>query len=462
MAKAVEDVIGNDLKYGIALIPFNTEEKTIVSKIKFYKGAKNNLPDEDSCNGTKEVFKIVSKLEENDLVIVLISGGGSSLLCLPVDYSSNHHHPAYNEFNLKTKLSTIKEIVNAGGTINELNTVRSCLSAVKAGKLGQRIVEKNAKLISLVISDVIGDPLNIIASGPTCQRLMLSLDNQKSTEALNIFKKYEIVDKIPLEVLTYLKSLKTNLEAKIILKEGYQIFNYLIGSNRLATQSIISYLNKNDSCNTYIDVLTNQLDGEAKLIGAAFACLAHFLILNKQENFDFIRELDITSLLFNENVDSSSIQQLEAALVFLMKKTFTSKLAQLLNGNNSFKIYLITGGETTVKLNGMEVHSKGGRNQEMTLSFELVSNHLRKLRPISEFDLLFSSFGTDGIDGPTDSAGAFYSYTSNSEYNQTNIESYLHTHNSYKYFEIVDRLIKIGPTGTNVSDIQILIIDIKK
>lgn len=128
------------------------------------------------------------------------------------------------------------------------------------------------------------------------------------------------------------------------------------------------------------------------------------------------------------------------------------------------KLCLIAGGETTVTggdINLMTSQtSKGGRCQEMTLSFE---NAIKTLldQTSDGFSLLFSSFGSDGIDGPTDAAGAIFLKEASEDMQSNNdeINEFLSRHDSYNYFFKYDRLIKIGPTGTNVSDIQILLFE---
>ncbi len=126
------------------------------------------------------------------------------------------------------------------------------------------------------------------------------------------------------------------------------------------------------------------------------------------------------------------------------------------------RICLITGGETIVS--GGEINlmtsssSKGGRCQEMTLAFEYTINLINKIGALDLSELLFSSFGSDGIDGPTDAAGAF-SLLNNKNRDSEIMEQFLKRHDSYNYFLKEERLIKTGSTGTNVSDIQILLVE---
>ena len=140
-----------------------------------------------------------------------------------------------------------------------------------------------------------------------------------------------------------------------------------------------------------------------------------------------------------------------------LNKIIDDRFIQLNKEEREIKVCLISGGETTVNLTDLNERSLGGRNQEMTLAFELIFSQLSSSLTVNNFDLLFSSFGSDGIDGPTDAAGAFYLFNQSSA-STDEMKSYLSDHNSYNYFLKQDRLIKTGPTGTNVSDLQVLIL----
>ena len=151
---------------------------------------------------------------------------------------------------------------------------------------------------------------------------------------------------------------------------------------------------------------------------------------------------------------------------FLKKTLKDSSFRGSFEHKEKLKFCFISGGETTVNggsINLMENEiSKGGRCQEMTLAFEYMFTNLLNSLEASEFSLLFSSFGSDGIDGPTDAAGAYYlSESSLPESRSRNDEmlTFLKRHDSYNYYLKHDRLLKIGSAGTNVSDIQILLIE---
>ena len=109
------------------------------------------MPDKNSLYGSKKVIEFVQKLSKGDILICLISGGGSALLSMPVSINSDKSQ----EENLNLKIETIKAVVKAGCNINQLNTIRSCLSELKAGRLAEKA--SNANIISLIISDVIND-----------------------------------------------------------------------------------------------------------------------------------------------------------------------------------------------------------------------------------------------------------------------------------------------------------------
>ena len=169
MSAEAERVIGEHLVRGIAIVPhadavpkyanattrgdeiypFGADTTT---KIKYYYGAANNLPDELANRAAQRVYDMCAQLGSGDVLLALVSGGGSALLSLPIERQL-----------AGAKLATIKALVRSGADINELNTVRQSLSRVKGGKLAA--LAHPARVVALVISDVIGDPLDIIASG---------------------------------------------------------------------------------------------------------------------------------------------------------------------------------------------------------------------------------------------------------------------------------------------------------
>ena len=174
-------------------------------------------------NATKKVLELLKSLSSNDILICLISGGGSALLSLPTNIAGQNN----DEENLKLKLETIKSVVNAGCNINKLNAVRSCLSMVKAGKLAE--LAYPAKIISLIISDVINDELGVISSGPTC---LLKDTSNNFLNSLDIIDKHNLKEKIPKQVIQYLEAKCLEAKCTSFSSNDSQVSNYLIGNNK--------------------------------------------------------------------------------------------------------------------------------------------------------------------------------------------------------------------------------------
>ena len=442
MCVEVENILKDHFVKGIAIQPIGS--KSILnasSKISVYYGARNNIPDRAAFEAAQEVFKMCDSLKKNDLLIACITGGGSALLALPVE-----------EITLDEKIATIKIVASAGANITELNTVRGCLSRVKSGGLGHCAYPAN--IISLIISDVIGDPLDIIASGPTY--ITNSSDfNGKYKNSLKIIEKYELEEKLPKNVVKYLFDKSAQLdEFNGVENVKNNISNFLIGNNMLAlkeTRHLALEMNYNPAI-----ILTNSLDGEAKDVAKYFVYFT--FILN---NYSFYEKnknlfLDILKQAFKTQ------NQLDLFQSFL-----STCLSQLVVNEKltSKKFCILSGGETTVKLVGATSESIGGRNQEMALSFkrELINLYkgFKSESSVKIGNFLFTSAGTDGIDGPTDAAGAFVTsdIDMDDEKDLELMNKCLLEHNSYRYFEQNNSLIKVGHTGTNVSDIQILLVD---
>ena len=334
----------------------------------------------------------------------------------------------------------------------QLSAVRSCLSQLKAGQLS--LVTHPCQTVSLIISDVIDDPLEVIASGPTCTHL---IDSNKNLKALEIIDKYNLYTQIPKEVVYFLQNTKLG---QLVNLDDLKVSNFLIANNKMATEAV---LNAADQLGyDFKIILTNSLQGEAKLVGALMACFAYLLLTNKSS-------LKLTNFVLEDlemKLKETPFNELLKDQIILAK--FFEKLSGYesfpWSNNKSMKLCFVTGGEVTVTDHStINAGSKGGRCQEMTLAFEICLNRLFSSSDvIPNFELFFSSFGTDGIDGPTDAAGAYYSCDSTTEYQSQNDDmmSYLQAHNSYNYYSKKGRLLVSGATGTNVRDIQVLTLNI--
>jgi len=367
MAKAVLDslnisktiLITNDIKHEI------NDRNT-----KIYVG-NHPIPNQNCINGTKHILKIIRECKKQDLLIILISGGGSSLLCQP-------------RIGLEELKETTRLLLKTNMEISEMITIRKHLSFVKGGQLLNNV---NCKAISLIISDIVNDPIEFIASGPT------SPDSTTFNDAKRILIKYRIWDKTPKSVR---KIINDGLLGKIpeTPSKDNPIFNnvqnYIIANNRSLCLAAEKYAKK---IGYETKLITTCLTGEAKYVGK-----------------------NLIEYIYNN---------------------YKSKTK---------KVY-ISGGETTVNVIG---NGKGGRNQEMVLG---------SINYLNDKKIVFASFATDGIDGHSNAAGAIADGFSMKRALKKNYDPsfFLKNNNSYEFFKLLNDLIKTGPTGTNVMDIQLII-----
>ncbi|MEC9206227.1 MAG: DUF4147 domain-containing protein [Pseudomonadota bacterium] len=338
-------------------------------------------PNLSSVEGVEIVLKYLKDSKEKDLVLFLISGGGSSLLSKP---SSN--------ITLDDKIKITELLLKSGCTINEINIIRKHISSIKGGKLAEYAFPSH--VISLIISDVINDDISSIASGPTAP------DDSTFQDAINVLERYNLINKTP-ETIT--KHLNLGLLGKEneTPSSGSKIFsnveNKIICGNKIFRENLADSAAKEG----YTPVILNE---------------------------DFVGEARKDAVK--------------------LSKIFLEKVNNLQNK----KVAIISGGETIVKLKG---RGKGGRNQEFALSF------LQEAKNFPEkINWLLLSVGTDGIDGPTDAAGGLIDKLSITDYlkSSMNIISYLDNNDSYTFLDKINSIYKTGPTGTNVADIQIILI----
>jgi glycerate 2-kinase len=341
-----------------------------------------NEPTPDGVTGCQRILELVSSLNENDLCLVLISGGGSALLPAPVPGIS-----------LEDKLTVTRCLMRSGATIQELNTVRKRLSLVKGGGLLRAATA--GRMIALIISDVPGDPLDIIASGPTV------CDTGTAHEALAVLEKYSARttpnSSVPESVWQVLEEQTRTSAARDV--PAIRCRNVIIGNNQTALDAAASHAR---SLGFEVRNLGTNRQGVASEIGV---------------------ELAETCLTARHEVRGKS-------LCFL------------------------GGGEPVTKLAATDRPRKGGRNQEVALAAgcRWANDDIRRF--------IVLSGGTDGEDGPTDAAGAFYDATvqKNAQERDLQPEEFLAINDSYSFFEQVGGLIKTGPTHTNVMDLQIALV----
>jgi len=240
MSQALESILGKKITRGCVITKYG---HSIPQEIVEIIEAGHPVPDENGLQGTQKILSIVNSAGEDDLVICLISGGGSALLADVPQGCTLEDLKSLNSILLKT-----------GANITEINCIRKHLSKVKGGLLAKAAYP--AQLVSLIISDVIGDPLDVIASGPTTP------DPTTFAEAVSILKKYNIEDKIPNQLYRVLLD-GVNNGQKETLKASDEalsnIGNLVIGNNLSALRAAKE---KADSFGYNTRIVTNTLDGD--------------------------------------------------------------------------------------------------------------------------------------------------------------------------------------------------------
>ncbi|XP_043507157.1 glycerate kinase-like isoform X1 [Frieseomelitta varia] len=381
MAVILEHMLGYHLKKGVVSVPsastesmWESEDKSYfpligTSIVKYREGSVHNQPDNRSLETTHEIIDLVEPLTENDTLIVLISGGGSALLYMP--------RPVIDH---EDKLHVCKMLQAAGADIKELNTVRSKLSMVKGGGLARMAYP--ATIITFILSDIVGDPIELIASGPTVY------NSKRPKEVIAILKKYNLFEQLEGDVKKLLTSKERFNDKKLLTKKKQfmHVTNIILGNNTVAIEaaSLEAYHHKLTPI-----ILRSDVVGDVHDVSLAYThvtsliCLALDKTLEKEEFFEKVKDIPVLSL--------------SAAKV--------DEIYNLIDNASEEGVILIGGGEPTVVVKGK---GKGGRNQELALHFSL--DWLAKIKSyprLAEYEVIMLSAGTDGQDGPTDAAGAF-------------------------------------------------------
>jgi hydroxypyruvate reductase len=365
MAFATKKVLGARIEDGIVITKYDHSQGNIEGLEVWEAG--HPIPDENSIKATNCALEKVKNLTDNDIVLFLVSGGGSALFEQPL--------PGVTLNDLTT---IYDQLLRSGADIVEINTIRKHLSSVKGGRFAQFI--QPGKVYTLALSDVLGDHLDAIASGPAYP------DSSTSDQALEIIMKYDlsINDKIKEALKIETPKNLVNIDPKII-GNVKQVCN---NAALIAREKGYSPL-----------ILTTTLNCEAKHAGKFIASIA--------------REI----------------------------KTFKTPMKP--------PCAIIIGGETVVYIQG---DGTGGRNQELVLSAASGISDLENVVVIS--------VGTDGSDGPTDTAGGIVDNTTVKRLSQAGIkvDKILKNNDSYTALKEIGDLIITGPTGTNVNDLTILLI----
>jgi len=380
MADAFLSILNNKkVKACCITIPYGINTK---SKFCSVTRASHPIPDSNGVLGTERILEMLKKVEKNDFVVMFLSGGASALMPLPIDIIS-----------LAEKQDITKKLLSSGASIDEMNTVRKHLSKVKGGRLAE-IINCKFRLLTLILSDVVKDKMDVIASGPTVPDLTTFED------AKNVLIKYQIWNnKIVSKKLRTFISDGISGNIRDTPKPGNRVFsninNVIIGNNTIACQNIKVFLEKNGIKTMYL--------------GSSFTGKA----------------TDLGGFLFRLVFDFPSIST-PYAFVF--------------------------GGETTVDLKN-KINGIGGRNQEAVLS---AASRFKKLD--NGMDFTITSFGTDGIDGNSLAAGAVVNPQILQRITRQGlrVSKYLKNHDSNTLFNKINGALYTKITGTNVNDVSIV------
>jgi glycerate 2-kinase len=367
MARAVERLLGARVTDGLINVKDGHGAK--LQRVQINECG-HPIPDRRGVAGARRIAEIARQAGPDDLVVALISGGASALLPLPAP-----------PITLAEKQKTTRLLLHCGASIHEINCVRKHMSLIKGGQLAR--LAYPATLMTLILSDVIGDDMDVIGSGPTVP------DGSTFADARAILEKYRIPDLLP-------------LAAKETPKPGDKIFektrNVIVGSNALAVDAAAEEARR---LGFHTLVLSTFIEGEAREVARVHAAIA-------------------------KEIHASGRPVSRPACV-------------------------ISGGETTVTIRGKGL---GGRNQEFALAAAIDIAGLGN-------NMLILSGGTDGTDGPTDATGAVADGTTLARGQALGLDAdaYLRNNDSYRFFEATGDLIKTGPTGTNVADIHLILVN---
>ena len=361
MAAAALSVLSVPVTEGIVISKYGHFDGPIAGLRCFEAG--HPVPDENSVLAAEAALSLTEDLREDDTVLFLLSGGGSALFEKPL-------------IPLCELQDATRQLLACGADIVEINTIRKRLSAVKGGKFAAHCAP--ARVEAVILSDILGDPLDMIASGP------VSPDSATCDDALAIAEKYHLRLSAEAESCLRIETPKAlgNVRAQVVGSVG-------------------------ELCHAAGEAACQRLGYEPVFLTDRLACEAR-----------------------------------EAG-------RFLSAVLRA-HAKEGKKLAFLAGGETVVHLTG---HGLGGRNQELALSAA------EGLRGLSNACVI--SVGSDGTDGPTDAAGGYVDGDTLDELKEKGISLHdaLHNNDAYHALQAVDGLIVTGPTGTNVNDLYLGLID---
>ena len=360
MAKAASNYLGERLEQGIVITKYG-HVRGELPRIRCCE-AGHPVPDEGSFDAARKALALTENLTKDDTVLFLLSGGGSALFELPLI-------PA------EALQDVTRQLLACGADIVEINTLRKRLSAVKGGRFAQHCAP--AKVFSIILSDILGDPPDMIASGPTCP------DSSTCADAMETVRRYDL-------------SLREETKQLLMVETPKALAN----AQWMITGSVREFCD-----------------------AAARSC----------------RKLGYEPFFLTDRL---CCQAREAGSV----------MASILrtHAGDGKKLAFLAGGETVVRLTGS---GKGGRNQELALA---AAEGISGLSNAALF-----SVGSDGTDGPTDAAGGFVDGATRQRLLEEgiHIDQVLLNNDAYHALQRTDGLIFTGPTGTNVNDVTVGLVE---
>jgi glycerate-2-kinase len=260
MARATEDILGDRITAGVVNTKYGYLADTKIVRI---NEAGHPLPDAQGMAGAREMVDLADGASEDDLVFCLISGGGSALMTLPVEGVS-----------LKDMEALTSALLRCGATINEINAIRKHLSQIKGGNLARAAFP--AEVVSLILSDVVGNPLDVIASGPTVP------DPSSFAQSWEIVERYNLVDELPAPIIEHVRRGKDG-EIPETPKQGDPAFartyNLIIGSNEIAARAAID---EAGDAGFHTMLLSTYVEGEAREVAQVLCAIAREILHSGQ------------------------------------------------------------------------------------------------------------------------------------------------------------------------------------
>jgi hydroxypyruvate reductase len=412
MAGALEEILGDRIAGGWINIKRGGAERRPLRRIHVHE-AGHPIPDKAGLRGAREIVKILETAAEGDLVLLCLSGGGSALMPLPVEGVS-----------LADKQAVTQALLACGADIREVNTVRKHLSQLKGGQFAR--AAQPAEVVALILSDVVGDPLDVIASGPSAP------DNSTFADALAVLSKYGLESRAPRSVVEYLRAGTAGKKPETPKPGDRKMFakvrNLLIASN---AASVAACARKARALGYRPLVLSSTIEGEAREVARVLAAIA-------RESLERGAPVKPPACLISGGETTVTLLRPPK------QRSFEERALLRLPKRQSCE-------EQALRGKGL-----GGRNQEFALAAAIAARGLKGVTILAG--------GTDGTDGPTDAAGAFADGATCDRAARLGLSAadFLARNDSCHFFQSLGDLLITGPTGTNVMDLYLLLVAPKR